>query len=41
LQIEQFPADLQAVIWGWGSLPKALKAAIVLIVERGRISGSD
>jgi hypothetical protein len=32
-QIDEFPSDLQVVITKWGSLPSALRAAIVIIVK--------
>jgi len=41
LQIDEFPTDLQVLINNWGSLPNALRAAILLIVETEKNSDSD
>jgi hypothetical protein len=35
-----FPPDLQVVIHSWESLSEALRKAIVLVVETGKIVGS-
>lgn len=39
LSINEFPPNLQVVNRGWGSLPEALRAEIVLIVETKEING--
>ena len=41
LPIDGFPPDLQTLVHNWGSLPKALRAAIMLIVETRNNGDSD